>query len=41
MNGYLINHRMAAGGFAHPIVVRLADLLTARSITCREILHSA
>jgi serine/threonine-protein kinase HipA len=36
-----IKHRMAEEGLTHPIVARLTDALTARSLACREILRSA
>jgi serine/threonine-protein kinase HipA len=36
-----VKHRMTDEGLAHPIIARLADALTVRSVTCREILHSA
>jgi serine/threonine-protein kinase HipA len=36
-----VKQRMTDEGIAHPIIARLADELTARSVACREILHSA
>ena len=36
-----IRRRMTDEGLTHPIIARLADALIARSISCREILHSA
>lgn len=36
-----IKHRMTEEGLTHPIIARLADALTARSLACREILRSA
>ena len=36
-----IKHRMTDEGLTHPIIARLADALTARSLACREILRSA
>jgi hypothetical protein len=32
---------LPAEGLTHPIIARLADALTARSVACREILHPA
>jgi hypothetical protein len=36
-----IRRRMTDEGLADPILAPLADALTARSLACREILHSA
>jgi serine/threonine-protein kinase HipA len=36
-----IRLRMTEEGLAHPIIARLAEALTARSLACREILRSA
>jgi serine/threonine-protein kinase HipA len=36
-----VKHRMINEGLTHPIIAHLADALTARSVACREILHSA
>jgi serine/threonine-protein kinase HipA len=35
-----IKRRMIDEGIAHPIIARLADALTARSVACRQILYS-
>ena len=34
-----VKHRMTDEGLAHPIIRRLADALTARSVACRQILQ--
>jgi hypothetical protein len=34
-----VKHRMTDEGLAHPIIRRLADALTARSLACRKILQ--
>jgi serine/threonine-protein kinase HipA len=36
-----VKHRMTKEGLAHPIIARLADALTVRSVACQEILHLA
>jgi serine/threonine-protein kinase HipA len=36
-----VKHGMTDEGLAHPIIARLADGLTARSVACLETLHSA
>ena len=36
-----VKHRMTAEGLAHPIIRRLADAVTARSLASREGLHPA
>jgi serine/threonine-protein kinase HipA len=34
-----VKHRMTNEGLSHPLIARLADALTARSVACRKILH--